>query len=78
MDPSESSILSPSEVLTISVGIVIRNVGLSHPKSEYKGKKPTLQAAGMEFNEEFGLGFGQQGGHAIHDLNPSFRFTVRA
>lgn len=79
MDPPESSMFSPSEVLTISVGILLGNVCLYHPKSEYKAKeKPTLQATGMKFNEELGLWFGQQGSHAVHDLNPSFRFAVRA
>lgn len=35
MDPPESSMLSPSEVLTISVGILTRDVSLNQPKSEY-------------------------------------------
>lgn len=39
-------------------------------------RKPTLQTTGMEFNQELGLWFGPQSGHAIHDLNPPFRFAV--
>lgn len=41
MDPPESSMLSPSEVLTISVGFLIRNGCLNHPKSEYNVKEKT-------------------------------------
>lgn len=36
----------------------------------------TLQAAGMVFDEELGLGFCEQGGHTVHDLYPAVRWTV--
>lgn len=77
MDPPESSTFSPSEVLTISVGILTRNVWISPNQSTMARRRPTLQAAGVEFNQELGLWFGHQSGHAVHDLNPPFGFTVR-
>lgn len=77
MDPPESSTFSPSEVLTISVGILTRNVWIRPDQSTMARRRPTLQAAGVEFNEELGLWFGHQSGHAVHDLNPPFGFTVR-
>lgn len=79
MYPPESSMFSPSEVLTISAGNLIFKKGFfksPQNQSAISRTKPTLQATGIEFNKELGLWFGQQSSHAIHDLYPSFWFTV--
>lgn len=39
-------------------------------------RKPTLQATGMEFDEELGLRFCRQDGHTVHDLNSTRRRTA--
>lgn len=39
-------------------------------------EKLTLQAAGVVFNEELGLGFCRQGGHTVHDLYPTLGRAV--